>query len=146
MVQNLRRVQNSVPPPENCPPPEQFRGGDSQNVPPLSDSGGGQRFFSWYFLVNSFHKWCKIFPFLLNSAPPLPPLSPPWGAQGGTTNFFLRFAPDLSPLWAKSCIRPCTQLYTDTCMKWHCLAIQPICILLKSICSKIANIMENADF
>ena len=29
------------PPPENFPPPKQFRGGGSQNVPLLSDSGGG---------------------------------------------------------------------------------------------------------
>ena len=96
------------PPPENCPPPEQFRGGDSQNVPPLSDSGGGQRFFSWYFLVNSFNKWCKIFGECNFRGGTVPPLSPPWGAQGGDKKFFGRFAPDLSPPWAKSCIRHCT--------------------------------------
>ena len=109
----------------DCPPPEQFQGGDcpppwelspawaiqggdSQNVPPLSDSGGGQRFFSWYFLVNSFNKWCKIFGECNFRGGTVPPLSPPWGAQGGDKKFFGRFAPDLSPPWAKSCIRHCS--------------------------------------
>jgi len=44
------------PPPGNCPPPERFRGGTAkilENVPLLSDSGGGQIFSFRYFHVNS---------------------------------------------------------------------------------------------
>ena len=94
-------------PPWELSPAWAIQGGDSQNVPPLSDSGGGQRFFSWYFLVNSFNKWCKIFGECNFRGGTVPPLSPPWGAQGGDKKFFGRFAPDLSPPWAKSCIRHC---------------------------------------
>ena len=84
-------------PPWELSPAWAIQGGDSQNVPPLSDSGGGQRFFSWYFLVNSFNKWCKIFGECNFRGGTVPPLSPPWGAQGGDKKFFGRFAPDLSP-------------------------------------------------
>ena len=123
---NQERIQGGgigdCPPPEqfqggDCPPPWELspawaiQGGDSQNVPPLSDSGGGQRFFSWYFLVNSFNKWCKIFGECNFRGGTVPPLSPPWGAQGGDKKFFGRFAPDLSPPWAKSCIRHCIYIY-----------------------------------
>ena len=56
----LSNFRGGLSPPEDCPPPEQFRGGGRKNVHPLSDSGGGQRFFFRYFLVNSFCKQCKI--------------------------------------------------------------------------------------
>ena len=102
-------------PPWELSPAWAIQGGDSQNVPPLSDSGGGQRFFSWYFLVNSFNKWCKIFGECNFRGGTVPPLSPPWGAQGGDKKFFGRFAPDLSPPWAKSCIRPCIYIYPYVC-------------------------------
>ena len=101
-VPPLSNFRGGLSPPEDCPPPEQFRGGGQPKCPPLSDSGGGQRFFSWYFLVNSFNKWCKIFPFLLNSVPPLPPLRSSGGGQKNFRALRARFVPppELNPVSA----------------------------------------------